>query len=225
VVDREGGETVNADEWDDVWGAATELVEEHPDIVLIGGVAVYVHTLAFNSKEMAPEYTHDVDMAIDILTLQQLLDGGYDIVSNKRLSKRQLTIGGVEVDIYVQRQAKLRVGYDQLALWSIEINDVKIACLSHLLLLKLSAFAARRISSHGDKDRRDLAKILVMLRDIDDEEAEMLLGLVDDDDMDLMAGVVKSNAFVEIARKNVKVASKLRHQAQLVVHGLQKGRS
>ena len=43
------------------------------------------------------------------------------------------------------------------------IDGVRVACLEHLLLLKLDAYRSRRGSAKGSKDERDLVKICHLL--------------------------------------------------------------
>src|SRR5277367_4563972 len=154
-------------EWSKVWKVVKDLTADNEDIVIIGGVAVYIHTEIYNSKDIPVEFTHDADMAISLPTLSQLADEGYEIVTNKRLNKRQIIINDVDVDIYVAHQSKLRVSYNHLAESAKDLADggevVMVASLGHLLILKIAALEARWSSAHGEKDRRDVAKLMVMI--------------------------------------------------------------
>lgn len=209
---------ITKEEWTRVWNVVVELTEDHDDMVLIGGVAVYVHTEAYNteykSRDITVEFTHDADMAISMPTLGQLRDE-HEVVVNKRLGKRQITVDGVEVDIYVANQSGLRIKYDDLAELAVDVEGVPVACLGHLLLLKLDALDDRWSSSHGDKDRRDVAKLMVMLHVSDDEPSfDAVVDLATSADLKLMKRVVGSSAFIDLAKKNSQTASRLRKKAE-----------
>lgn len=46
---------------------------------------------------------------------------------------------------------------------SVVIDGIRCASLEHLLILKLDAYADRKNSAKGDKDERDLIKIMCSL--------------------------------------------------------------
>lgn len=200
------------EEWDNVWSAVSELSELYPDdLVVIGGVAVYLH--AETSDLLPIEFTHDVDLTVALAAWGDLRDA-YEVVANRRLSKHQLTIGEVEVDLYVERNNTLRVGYEDLAQDSVVIRGVRVASLEHLLLLKLDAAAARWRSAHGAKDRRDLAKILVMLESTAPND---VLAQAIDADVERLDAILGSGVFLELADGNSKAASQLRKRASVFV--------
>jgi hypothetical protein len=193
------------------------LVAEYPDdLVVIGGVAVYLHTVAFAGHELPIEFTHDADIAAALVSLADLRDQ-YEVVPNRRLSKHQVTVGDTEIDLYVERYNDLRVDYPELAMAAVELEGIRVACLEHLLLLKLDALAARWRSAHAEKDRRDVAKLLVMLRDT---EPCFALAHGTADDLDLLERVLRSDAFMQLARNNALTARRLRDRASTFVDNL-----
>lgn len=199
-------------EWDKVWAAVRELSDTYPsDVVVIGGVAVYLHAKA--SSSLPVEFTHDADMSVGLASWGDLREH-YEVVINRRLSKAQITLGGVEVDLYPEHNNSLRIDFAELAMASDVIDGVRVASLGHLLLLKLNATAERWNSAHGAKDRRDVAKLLVLL---EDAPADAVLSLATDADMELLVKVLKSNAFTEIAQRNAKLASRFRKAATAFV--------
>lgn len=203
--------------WERVWAVVEELTEECPDdLIMIGGVAVYMHTVAYRGRDLVPETTHDADMAVALASLGDL-SNNYEVVTNRRLAKRQITIEDVEIDLYVEHNNDLRIDYGDLSKGAVSIGEIRVAHLEHLLLLKLDAYKARARSRHGEKDRRDLAKILVMLKDT---EPRLVLPWITISDLSLLEGVLKSSAFSQITGGNAKTARQLRVRASRYVLAL-----
>lgn len=178
-----------------------------PDIVLIGGVAVYLHALAREIDYVQPEASHDADFMISLVDYDELKDE-YEVTSNRRLSKHQMIVEGVELDVYVERQNGLAVPYDEVVAHSEIVDGMRIACLEHLLILKLEALVKRSGSSKGDKDRRDVAKLGLLLGShptinlLAPYWRPELRGQVDE--------VAKSSVFYELCGKNAHLAKKVR---------------
>jgi hypothetical protein len=168
---------------------------------------------------MIPEATHDVDASITIAASGTLRDHQL-LTQNKRLKKAQITVGGIEVDIYVEHQNSLRFDYAELAIHAETVSigkvvDIQLASIPHLLFLKLDALRSRGASEHGSKDRRDVAKLLVILgTQVDSADLNLVIGNVTRPDLSAIAQVIKSTAFMEIARRNAQAAAKLRGKAQ-----------
>jgi len=189
-----------------------ELAEQYgEDVIVIGGVAVYMHLVAAAVRELPVEYTHDADMYIAFAAWTDFRDQ-YEVVVNRRLGKHQTIIHGIEVDLYLERTHQLRVSYQDLAMAASTISNVRVASLEHLLLLKLSAFANRRGSAHGEKDQRDIVKLLVLL---EHTKPYYVLAQADDEDMDLMDSILKSHAFMQLTAGNAHQASQLRARARI----------
>ena len=207
-----------ADLWKVVRDVATITGSE--GIVYIGGVAIYLHT---TKTSMPPETTHDADAAVSIVGWSSLRDR-YEAETNQRLSKSQITVDDVEVDLYVQHKSRLRFDYVELAQYASERRNFRIASRGHLLLLKLDAFRDRGSSQKGAKDRRDLAKLLVMLASTKGDDFDLVLGSVTDADLVLLDQVVRSSAFMEITKRNAKTASSLRTKAESFVKRMRDAR-
>lgn len=138
--------------------AAERLASEHPGHVFIGGVAVYLHAVNNPRTKDAAEASHDADFMLALADFADLRDTD-EVVANRRLSKHQLIRQGIEFDVYVERQNKLVVPYDEAAAHAVAYGVLRVACLEHLLVLKLEAFRDRMNSAKGDKDARDLVTI------------------------------------------------------------------
>jgi hypothetical protein len=204
----------------DLWSVVSDVTQlADGQIVYIGGVAVFAHSLV---NRLAPELTHDADAAISMVAGQTLRETG-ELVANKRLGKSQITLDGIEVDLYIERHNKLRIDYADLAQFAVTVDveangttqHVPTATLGHLLLLKLDALEARGHSAAGAKDRRDVARILIMLgRTSDDEDRDLVVGHATKADAAAILAVLKSTAFMEIASRNAKRAAEWRAIAQ-----------
>ncbi len=94
-----------------------------------------------------------------------------------------------------------------------------VAGLEHLLLLKLDAYKARQRSAHGQKDARDIAKILVLLRKTVPYYA---LAQATSEDVAFVDRVMASDAFLTIAGGNAHEARKLRKFASTYADALRK---
>jgi hypothetical protein len=160
--------------WANLWKQVHIVSEWFPDgAVFIGGIAVYLHTMAarpVRARSPIPragdpwmEFSHDADMYIGFTDLTDLRDLE-NLTPNRRLSKTQFIKSGAEFDVYVERQHTLRVKYDDAVTNSTVIDHVRVACLEHLLLLKIDAYNDRKGSAKGDKDQRDIVRIVHALQ-------------------------------------------------------------
>jgi len=202
-------------EWNRVRAVVQILSEDYGnDFIVIGGVGVYLH--ARQSDVLPEEFTHDVDAFVTAAAYSEMRDV-YEVVMNRRLSKAQITVDGIEVDLYPEHQNRLRFDFGELAFHAEEIEGIHVASLEHLLFLKLTAAGDRWNSSHGAKDRRDVAKILVLL---DDVAPKIGIAAVTEIDLQLLDAVLQSTAFMELAKRNAKQAKDLRQLATHYVRAL-----
>lgn len=204
-------------QWQAVWDAVREFSSLYPrDTIVIGGVAVYLHTVASGRTDIPAEFTHDADLYVGLPAWAEVRDI-FEPVANRRLAKHQITVNGVELDLYVAHNNALRVSYADLHFASVELAGMNVAGLEHLLLLKLDAFKDRYASAHGQKDRRDIAKLLVLL-----SRTEPYYTLVQgtDEDVDLVDDVMRSTSFLDITGGNAHVAAQLRREAAVFARAL-----
>lgn len=214
----------------DLWKIVNDLVAlTDGEIVFIEGLAVYAHS---TKSSLTPEGTHDADAAISLSASGTVRDHE-EFVTNKRLGKAQIKVDGVDVDLYIEHNNKLRFDYADLAQYAERTSvgrakDFQVAAPGHLLLLKLEALRARSHSAHGAKDQRDIAKILVILGERlisgDVEGLQLVVGHVTNADMSLIQRVLKSTAFMEITKRNAQAAARLRSKAQMFVGRVRKER-
>jgi hypothetical protein len=209
-------------EWDDLWKTVVEVQHGfEPSVVFIGRVAVFAHTM--DSKEFSEFYafSHDADLMISVGEYTDLKDIE-QITSNKNLSKSQFYKGGVEFDVYVEGQHKLPVPYDEVVSQSEMRNGVRVACLEHLVVLKIAAFKDRRGSAKGDKDEDDLIKILMLLSEREVSPAKA--ARVDDEMETLLELIVGSDSVTRVADGNLHLASILRKSAAVGLDKLSQAR-
>jgi hypothetical protein len=184
-----------------------ELGRELPDLVFIGGVAVYLHSLSREVAVAKPETSHDADFMISFAGYDVLKDA-QEVVPTPRLSKHQMLVDDVEFDVYVERLHHLLVPYDEVYAYSEVVESARVACLEHLLVLKLDAYAQRGHSSKGIKDRRDVAKIGILLgRQV---RKELVLPYMRDDLESSLEEVARSPVFFELCSRNSHEAKKTR---------------
>ena len=192
------------------------LGEAYPDVVFIGGVAVYLHASHVGTG-VPPEASHDADLMISVLDYGALKDAE-EVTANPRLGKHQMLSGGVEFDVYVDRWNKLVVPYDEVASYSVAVEGVRVASLEHLLVLKLEALGKRSHSRKGDKDRGDLVQLGLMLgRRSRDKLLEPYLR---SDHLESLADLAGSALFYELCGGNAHDARKVREAFAVFVRTL-----
>lgn len=196
----------------DVWKVARAVAKlSDGEIVFIGGIATYLHVQRRPKTGLPLEATHDVDASISAVASSSLRDR-YEFTENPRLHKVQIRVEDIDVDLYPQHIGRLRFSYADLAPYTQRYRGFKIAAIPHLLLLKIDAIKDRGSSKKGAKDRRDVAKLLVLLHG-SPQAKKLLVGLAAPSDLVDLRAVVKSPAFMELVHGNAKAASVLRKKA------------
>ena len=184
-----------------------ELSSDLPDVVFIGGVAVYLHLAEKASATIPLEASHDADFMISFSDYGVLKDEE-ELTSTPRLAKHQMIVDGVEFDVYVERLNRLVVPYDEVLAYSTVARQIRVAFLEHLLILKLEALLHRGHSSKGDKDRRDVVKIGLMLGRR--TRPELVEPYMREDLADHLRDVAKSTIFFDLCSRNAHAAKKMR---------------
>jgi hypothetical protein len=154
---------VSRENWEQLWRTVKELSAEYPDtMAFIGGIAVYLHSSSVPTPAAFVEFSHDGDFYFPLHDFADLRDE-YEVTSNRRLNKHQIIKNGFEFDIYVERQNDLAVSYGELIAHSVVIDGTRAASLEHLLILKTDAAIGRKGTAKGDKDQRDVVRVLWLL--------------------------------------------------------------
>ena len=201
--------------------ACQELAGLFPDgVVYIGGMAVYLHTVNCDQTRAFAGFTHDADFYISLADMADLRDIE-EVVANRRLSKHQLTKAGFEFDIYTERHSTLIVPYDQVMAYAVCYDTVRVACVEHLMALKLEAYRARHASTKGQKDARDLIG-LALVADAQKPHLrkELLLAYTSEEHLTLLERVQRGPEFLSMARGNAQQAREMRQQYARALKGI-----
>lgn len=131
-------------------------------LAYIGGLAITAHAWARPDTRVPIEVTHDGDCMMSLRDFADLRDIE-EITPNRRLNKHQLLKGGYEFDLYIEHQHGLCIPWADVAAHRETRAELPVAALEHLLILKAEAAVARAGTAKGQKDRRDLARALILL--------------------------------------------------------------
>ncbi len=163
-----------SEHWGRLLGLARRISGEFPDAVFIGGVAVACHAMRANAALV--ESNHDADLYLSLAGKNEMRDR-YEVLRNERPGKDSVLVDGEDFDLYVERQHRLAIPYDEASAFAEVIDDINVAALEHLLVLKIDAARDRSGSSKGEKDLRDIARIVVLL---DSPRARLLVNHLDE---------------------------------------------
>jgi len=180
------------------------------EIVFIGGIAVYLHAVNHPATEGLAEATRDVDFYVSLGAFSDLREME-EMVSNRRLSKHEFKRADVSFDVYVERSAALPVPYDEAAAHAVSYDGIRVACVEHLVVLKLRAYANRKESAHGAKDARDLLRMACLVHHANVPfDGGKVAAYCDDADTDLLQGVARGSGPIEMAAGNAQKAKQIR---------------
>jgi len=193
--------------FDKILSLCLALSSDLTDVVFIGGVAVYLHATKRSLAAVPLEASHDADFMISFSDYGVLKDAE-EITPTPRLAKHQMIVEGVEFDVYVERLNRLVVPYDEAFAYSTTIEKIRVACLEHLLILKLEALRQRGHSGKGEKDRRDVAKIGLLLGR--QTRINLVQPYMRDDLAELLLDVSRSTVFFDLCSRNAHAAKKAR---------------
>ena len=204
---------VSRSEWSRIWEGVREVSSLFDcRVVFIGGIAVYLHSVAGGADKNSPfvEFSHDADFYISMSDLGDLRDIE-EVTPNRRLSKYQFIKNGIDFDVYVERQSGLRVPWSEIAQHSVLIDGIRAASLEHLLVLKLDAYADRGASAKGRKDERDVARIVYLLS-LGKPKRVLVQKYLTKADEALLQKVSKSDVFPLLVDGNLRKARQLREK-------------
>ena len=119
-----------------------------------------------------------------------------------------MLVEGIELDMYVERLNRLIVPYDEVFAHHAEIEQTRVACLEHLLVLKLDAYQDRKTSPRGDKDRRNIVTIGLLLGH--KAKKSLIEPYMRDELTKCLQDIAKSSVFVELYEHNAHAAKKAR---------------
>lgn len=193
-------------DFDKILDGCRALSDMLTDVIFIGGVAVYQHAISRKSS-VPPEASHDADFMISRSDYGELRDLE-EVTSNKRLGKHQMLSHEIEFDVYVEGANNLIVPYDAAAASAVVLQDLKVASLEHLLVLKLEALGQRGHSAKGEKDRRDLVQVGLLLGK--STKRTLLDPYLREDHLTDLVKIAKSSIFYNLCGGNAHEAKKMR---------------
>ena len=204
-------------------GVCGEIAQDFPDgLVFIGGIAVYLHSLNFKETEALAETTHDGDFYISISDMADLREIE-ELTSNRRLSKHQMIKRGFEFDVHTERQAALAVPFDEVEAHSQTYDLFRVACPEHLLVLKMAAYKDRKGSVKGEKDVRDILKIVSILEKSENScRSSLILPYWTDEEIDELKKISKGPAPAAMTGGNVHEAKNFRRSVEQIIIRLEK---
>jgi hypothetical protein len=193
-----------------------EVAEMFPDdAVFIGGIAVYLHSVASGLTSAFIEKSHDADLYISLSAYDDLRSIEA-VTSNLRLRKKQFIKYGMDYDVYLERNNSLLVSYADIFAGSAVVDHVRVASLEHLLLLKLMALAGRSGTPKGPKDERDIIRI-VLLSSQHGVVRSRLERYFTPDMARALEQLSRSVEFVTLARGNLHEARSLRDRYAVAI--------
>lgn len=200
---------VSDEDWKKLIDAVMDVQEMFPtDAVFIGGIAVFFHALE-KEKRLA-EFSHDGDLMMSRVQYPDLREL-YECIPNKRLNKAQFIKDGFEFDVYVEGQNSLVVPYEDVVSNSI-YKTVRVAALEHLLALKIEAYKDRKDSAKGQKDGRDIQRILFLM---DNPKPDLFELFKNDENIKYVKEIAKNVALSrEICKGDYQWASQLQKKIQ-----------
>ena len=198
-------------EFDQLLTSCRELAEQFPQgLVYIGGIAIYLHAVNTPAAKPYAEFTHDADFYISLADMSELR-ASEEVSPNRRLNKHQLIRRGFEFDIYTERQSSLIVPFDEIQAHACYYDGIAVACLEHLLALKLEAYRDRRQSAKGDKDARDIVRIALTASRISPHfDPERTALFLTDEHLELLRGLPRYPGINAMAQGNAHIAKSLR---------------
>ncbi|WP_146096051.1 hypothetical protein [Xanthomonas arboricola] len=199
----------------ELMAASTELAQDFPDgLIYIGGIAVYLHAINQRSTKDLAETTHDADLYISLADFADLRELE-EVSTNKRLSKHELKKRGFSFDIYTERHASLRVPYDAVSAYSVTYGQVKVACLEHLLVLKVGAYVDRKGSAKGEKDARDILRIVAVAEATGNSlRTNLILPYWGEEEVEELQLIAKGSGPTALANGNAHEAKRFRQALQ-----------
>ena len=190
-----------------------------PEVVFIGGIAVYLHAVNHTLTSAYAEMTADADFYISLSALSDLRDME-EVVQNSRLSKHEFQKQGFSFDVYTERQSSLPVPYADVAAHAVRYEGVAVAPLEYLLVLKLEAAVDRHGSAHGQKDARDIIRILLLAKQQGFDAARSIL-FMRDAHLARLKLIVNGPEFIALTKGNAKEAKGLRQTCAQVFDAIE----
>lgn len=129
-----------------------QKLKKDVSFILIGGWAAYLYAKTHKSK--------DIDIVVDYEALEKI-KLGYDLKKNEHLKKFEISIEGIDIDIYLPYFSRLAIPVEELHKYTTSIEGFKVVKPEALLILKQGAEKERGFSEKGIKDRIDIMDLIL----------------------------------------------------------------
>lgn len=198
-------------EFGQLLASCRELAERFPEgLVYIGGIAVYLHAVNTPAAKPYAEFTPDADFYISLADMSELR-ASEEVSQNRGLSRHQLIQHGFAFDIDTERHSSLIVPFDEIQAHACHYDGIAVACLEHLLALKLEGYRDRRQSAKGDKDARDIVRIALIAPRISPSfDPERTALFLTDEHLELLRELPRDPGISAMTQGNAHTATALR---------------
>jgi hypothetical protein len=204
--------------WDHILDISRFITSEYGDAVFIGGVAVSCHASRLGSRFQ--ESSHDGDFYISLMGKAAMRDRYEVRRNNTNIIKDSVLIEGEELDVYVEHQHSLGIQFPEIFAASEVIEGIRVAALEHLLILKLDAAKDRWGTGKGEKDVRDLARIVALL---DRPKHVLLAPFLSPIRMETLGRALGRSDLVQLMGLNPHEGSKFRAQLDSNLKNISRG--
>ncbi|HEV3155931.1 MAG TPA: hypothetical protein VGZ00_01155 [Candidatus Baltobacteraceae bacterium] len=204
----------DAEHWLHLQALAKRVGTEFPDAIFIGGLAVFAHAERLGSRWQ--EASHDVDFYISLIGRGDMRQR-YDMKYSRHLHKDSVRIEHEDFDVYTEHQNNLAIPYRVVARHSLMAKNFRVASLEHLMVLKVDAALDRVESSKGEKDLRDLTRILTLLTE---PQEELIIPYLTPERQEMLQRVVNDPDILGTMGLNAHEAGKYRRQLSKTVKAL-----
>jgi hypothetical protein len=174
------------------------------DFIVIGGWAIH----SYNCKP----YSFDGDAMISCEAAGTLRDS-FIVTKNARLKKSQFICeAGCDIDIYIENQHGLAVPFEEMQAHAKEKDGMIVACVEHLIVLKLKAIENRGHTPKGAKDKED---ILALLINCEIEKKEIIKSYLEEEDFEKIKDIIENRkTLMTLANNNADKAKRLKNIAK-----------
>lgn len=128
-----------------------QKIKKELNFILIGGWAAYLWAKSHKST--------DVDIIIDYKELDKL-KLNYNLKKNDSLSKYEIKMDGIDIDVYLPFYSKLPL-LGHIEDYTTKVEGFKIVKPEALIVLKQAAEISRNNTEKGLKDRIDIMDLLL----------------------------------------------------------------
>ena len=148
-------------------------------LVAVGDMAVLLHAIN-DGVEAAPASSIEAYLSLEhVSTVRDEVE----VVRVPEAYKRRALLPNAQIDLYVERQHRLAVPYEDAHRYSTIVDGVRIACKEHLLILMIDAAIDPAAPADAEKHAQSIGTLASSL---DDPRPDLLWPLLDTDRIALL---------------------------------------